>query len=215
MARRIQRQIIIHLFLLLSILAGITACQKTKSIQTVPYRLTLEDKALLREGDIVLRRGEGMLSSFIARHLCDSVPASHCGILVREGGEWQVIHTLSLDVSDTDGVQCCSLNEFMDDCMPGSICVLRCLSDSTGRMAAYARYYLAAHKPFDRKFSLADTTSFFCSELPYRILKDRLHIDLTPETGHLKFSAFFHPAYFRVVYRGEAYGLGARGKSGR
>ena len=193
------------MFLLLCVLCGGTACQRTASSPAAPYRLSVADKALLREGDIVLRRGEGMLSSFIVRQLRDTVPASHCGILVREGGEWNVIHSLSLDVSETDGVQRCSLDEFMTDCVPGSICVLRCLSDTTGCLASCARYYLEVHKPFDRHFSLEDTTSFFCSELPYRILKDRLQLDLAPATGALKFSAFFRPDLFRVVYQGEAY----------
>ena len=206
MARGIQRQLIAVMLLTLSVLCGTTACQPRTHQPKESYRLTVEDKALFREGDIVLRRGEGLLSSFIVRQLHDTVPASHCGILVRHAGEWEVIHTLSLDVSETDGMQRCSLDAFMDDCVPGSLCVLRCLSDTSGCLASYARYYLAMQKPFDRQFNLSDTTAFFCSELPYRILKDRLKINLTPPDGSLKFSAFFNPSYFRVVYQGAAYG---------
>ena len=187
------------------LLSGCGISGKRHSTLEEPYRLTTEDKALLQEGDIILRQGEGILSSMILRQLRDTIPASHCGILIPHGADWDVIHALSLDVSDTDGVQCCPLDEFMNDCVPGSICVLRCLADTAGVIAPQARYYLAVHKPFDRTFSLKDSTSFFCSELPYRILKDRLDIDLTPASGSFRFSSFFNPAYFQVIYQGDAY----------
>lgn len=164
--------------------------------------LPAEAVALLREGDIILRQGEGMLSRFIVRQLGDTVDISHCGILVREEDSWQVVHCLSLEVSDTDGVQCCSLEDFMSDCVAGSLYVVRCVADTIGCLASRARYYLGAHKSFDHGFSLNDTTSFFCSELPYRILKDELHIEMCPPSESLKFSSFFDPEHFRLVCRG-------------
>lgn len=164
--------------------------------------LPAEAMALLREGDIILRQGEGMLSRFIVRQLGDTVDISHCGILVREKDGWQVIHCLSLEVSDTDGVQRCSLDDFMSDCVAGSLYVVRCMADTLGCLVSRARYYLGAHKTFDHGFSLNDTTSFFCSELPYRILKDELHIEMSPPSVFLKFSSFFDPEHFRLVCRG-------------
>lgn len=174
-------------------------CDTDPEVKTV---LPAEAMAKLHEGDIIMRQGKGMLSRFIVSHLDDTVSVSHCGILVRESDSWKIIHSLPLEVSDADGIQCCSLEDFVSDCTAGSLYVLRCIADTMGCLASRARYYLQVHKPFDHSFSLNDTTSFFCSELPYRILKDELHIEISPSTESLKFSSFFSPEYFRLISRG-------------
>lgn len=191
-----------------AVVAGLTllcivwygACCMSGDTGCPAHGLSLEEQKLLREGDLIFRRGDGILSRFIVRQLNDTISLSHCGILVREQGQWQVIHSLSSDVSETDGVQQCSLDDFTDESIEGSLYVLRCRLDSAGLMAAYARYYLRKQKPFDRQFDLSDTTSFFCSELPYRILKDHLHRSLQLESGELKFSAFFDSVLFHQVF---------------
>ena len=208
MARPGKAQIINRLaglVLYIYVLCGCSIQDKRTNSSVEPYRLSAEEKALLQEGDLIMRRGNGMLSSLIVRRLNDTIPVSHCGILVANGDDWAVIHALSLDVSDTDGVQSCSVDEFMDDCQTGTLCIVRCVMPRAHCIAPQARYYQATHKPFDRSFNLQDSTAFFCSELPYRILKDRVGLDLTPVSGNLKFSAFFDTRYFEVIHRGTAY----------
>lgn len=185
------------LFLLVGII--ISGCSEKQNKE--PYCLSADDKALLRDGDIILRRGEGMLSSIIVRNLNDTVDASHCGIIIKRGDSLDVIHCLSSEVSETDGVQICSLDEFTNESVPGSISVVRCRKDSTNCLSESAEYYLNVGKQFDKQFDMNDSTKFFCSEMILRILNDRLGIDMITDNPQPKFSLFFNHDYFDVIFK--------------
>lgn len=58
------------------------------------------DVSLLHDGDIILRKGSGMISDFIAASMKDLLPYSHCGILVKENNEWKVIHSLARELPE-------------------------------------------------------------------------------------------------------------------
>ena len=192
----LQSQII--LFILSVCFCG---CRYEGIQQQAPYLLSVEDKALIEEGDIILRMGEGWLSQFICKHLHDTIRVSHCGILVKSAeGDWAVIHALSKKVSDTDGVQCCSLDRFTTDSEKGSIWVVRFKQDTTHLLAEKARYYLNQKIPFDHQFNWKDTTAFFCSELPLHILKYYEDIDLYPRSlDNPQFSIFFDNRYYKEI----------------
>ena len=172
------------------------ACDSTEK---EPYRLSADDKALLSSGDIIMRRGEGVLSTFIMSSLNDSVNISHCGIIVCEGEEINVVHCLSDKISPVNGVQQNTFDEFTAESVRGTISVVRCKTDTCNILADGARYYLATKKKFDHKFDYADTTEFFCSELPMRILADRLGIDLMKHRNKFSFSLFFNPQHFETI----------------
>lgn len=183
----------------LAFATGFGGCSRQTSVEQ-PYRLTAAEKALFRPGDIILRKGEGVLSQFICKQLRDTLGVSHCGILVKQDTVWQVIHSLSDDVSEVDGVQCCTLDQFTSESIRGSIYVVRFRRDSTQLMAERALYYLQHPKPFDRLFSLHDTCSFFCSQLPLHILKYTFHTELVPPDSYPLFSRFVDPAHFDRVF---------------
>lgn len=168
-----------------------------------PYLLTPEDKALLQNGDIILRKGEGFLSQFICNQLNDTIDVSHCGIIIRNQDQLQVIHALSKDVSDIDGVQSCSIDQFTQESVKASTYIVRFKGDSTHLLASQAQYYLSIRKPFDRLFDLHDTTSFFCSELVFHILKTYLGKDLMQGQSTPKFSLFLNPEIFDIIYSNE------------
>ena len=107
----LQGQIVL---LILSV--SLWSCRYGDNLHSEPYFLSQEDKVLIQEGDIILRMGEGWLSQFICKHLHDTIRVSHCGILVKSEADWEVIHVLSKEVSDIDGVQSCPLGQFNQDC---------------------------------------------------------------------------------------------------
>ena len=183
--------------LLLATVIILTAC--ARRAVPVPYHLSQDDKALLRPGDIIMRRGEGTLSDMIVAALDDTLGVSHCGIVVCRGDSLAVIHCLSREVSDADGVQICSLDKFTSESVPGSIIAVRCTSDTLLYMASSAEYYLRTGRPFDKKFDVADSSAFFCSELPLIILKEKLNINLCKSDRKIPFSVFFNPKYFKIV----------------
>lgn len=196
MAGYIQSQIVLFV---LSIF--LWSCHDEGSLPQEPYLLSSGDKALIEEGDIILRMGEGWLSQFICKHLQDTIRISHCGILVKSAaGDWDVIHVLSKEVSDTDGVQCCPLDRFTAESEKGSIRIVRCKPDTTHILAKKARYYLDRKIPFDHHFDWTDSTAFFCSELPLHILKYHENIDLYPRSSdNPQFSVFLDKRYFEEV----------------
>lgn len=146
-----------------------------------------------------MRRGEGLLSTFIVNKLNDSINISHCGIIIREGEEIDVIHCLSDKVSDVNGVQKCTIDEFTRESIRGSISVVRCMADTSGVLANGAQYYLKVRKKFDHNFDINDTTEFFCSELPLHILSNRLGVNVLDKNQEFKFSMFFKPQLFKTI----------------
>lgn len=186
-------------FLFITLLIVCAGCRKNIRHIT-PYTLDEQEKSLFQEGDIILRKGEGTLSHFITDYLADTLSVSHCGILIKNRNTWEVIHSLAKCVSDQDGVQTCSLDQFTAESIPHSIRVVRYKADSLHVMAKQALYYLHIHKPFDINFNMEDTSAFFCSQLPLHILKYHLHSDLEIGDKAPLFSLFLNEKYFRIVY---------------
>lgn len=164
------------------------------------YRLSDQEKDLLKSGDIILRKGEGILSEFITHYLTDTLSVSHCGIIIKDKKGLQVIHALSKSVSDTDGVQICTLDKFIEESIPHSLIIIRYKKDTVGQIASQALYYLHEHKPFDNKFDMQDSSAFFCSELPLHILKYALHSNIKIDNPYPKFSVFMNEVYFQVIH---------------
>lgn len=186
-------------FLFITLLIVCAGCRKNIRHIT-PYTLDEQEKSLFQEGDIILRKGEGTLSHFITDYLADTLSVSHCGILIKNRNTWEVIHSLAQCVSDQDGVQTCSLDQFTAESIPHSIHVVRYKADSLHVMATQALYYLHIHKPFDINFNMEDTSAFFCSQLPLHILKYHLHSDLEIGNKAPLFSLFLNEKYFQIVY---------------
>lgn len=177
------------------------------------YTLSEYEKSLLREGDILLRHGYGFVSNSIVKVLSEEVPVSHSGLLVQDpNGEFQVIHSVSQSVSDSDGVQMVDLDTFVRDSQPNSLVVVRFrgLANSppySQQISERAFYYLDRQIPFDYSFDFNDTTRFFCSEFIARVLSDIFGAHVLEQmypTGisvleRLKFEVFFRPDMFDLV----------------
>jgi hypothetical protein len=169
------------------------------------YRLNAQEVAALQPGDIILRRGYGLVSDLIVGMLREERSLSHCGIVADRDGERWVAHSVSSSVSEADGMQAHRLQEFVRQSRPGSVVVTRLCADAgRERIAQRAWYHLDRRVPFDHGFDLADSSSFYCSELLWRILKDDLGVDVHPEAGTagvapMGFAAFLDPEHFEVV----------------
>lgn len=169
------------------------------------YTLSEEEVALLQDGDIILRRGSGLVSDMIAALLQEERDLSHCGIVVRRKDGFRVVHAVSNNISDHDGMQVHGLQEFVRQSKPGSVVVCRLRTDrDRGAISRKAVEYLRREVPFDHHFDLADSSSFFCSELPWRIFLDEFGIDVFQDVGHgektaFRFAQFMDPRWFEVV----------------
>jgi hypothetical protein len=169
-------------------------------------RFRPEEKALLREGDIVLRRGEGTVSDFIVAFLKETYPITHCGVVVRRpDGLWVISSESS---PEADGIRCDPLTHFAGYARKGSLAAVRPRLDETQRAALLhaSEWYLKAGKTFDKQFDMADTTKFYCAELMYHLFRHATGEDYLPsrkpltayEVVHM--DNFFAPERFDVLF---------------
>lgn len=170
------------------------------------YRLSAEEVALLEPGDIILRRGHGLMSDMIASVLTEQYDVTHCGIIAEHKGELWVIHSVSSSASEADGMQAHRLQEFVRQSKPGTVIVSRLRTGADrGRIARHAKAYLRRRVPFDHAFDLDDSTRIYCSELVWRILRDDYGVDVFDEpapgdkAGRYRFSRLVDPQRFDVV----------------
>lgn len=193
MAGRLQIKII---FLLFAAYIAV-ACHREVNPDTVAYYYSTDS---VKDGDIILRKSYGLVSEIIAIQLHDTIDISHCGIIVRDSGQtFRVIHSLSKKVSETDGVQECSLDDFMSDSQPQTVKVLRFKNDHDNRIAQGAVSCLTRKIPFDDSFNSADTNYLYCSELPIHIIRSAYGTDISYGAAKPKFSIFLNPLYFREI----------------
>lgn len=173
----------------------------------IPPELPQEVYANLQQGDCILRKGNGPLSY----HLMNTTKEdySHCGVIVKEGEDWKVIHTLggSASEDEVDGVQMCSIDEFAQFAADSMLFICRpVFMDSAGtKVAERARYYYDQKTPFDHSFSLFSTDELYCSELLFVIFRDVygknvMDIQKKHKSYMIMFSTFFDENRFTPVY---------------
>jgi hypothetical protein len=166
--------------------------------------LTCDEINLLCNGDIIMRQGRGAISLAISSQLNEKYKLSHCGILNIENDSINVIHTLSLSVSKTNGMQQSTLNEFIADTYNNSVIVVRLKNRDNHKIANKAKYYLSKKIPFDDDFNFADTTKFFCNELISHILAVECNTNLVDtaaddEMQNMSFGRFVDTTKFDIV----------------
>lgn len=178
------------------------------------YRLSQEEKDLLQEGDIILRRGEGFVSSVIANLDEVEYNLSHCAFITKGQKDWMIIHSVSKGLSGFDGVQAETLDHFSATSVAKTLVVLRLKTDYNNRVniSKRARYYLDQKVPFDHGFDLSDTTTFYCTELLQRSIQDVLHRDVfasrfrTDHPHYVHFDALLDTTEFELIlnHQGQA-----------
>lgn len=195
MAGRIQVKIVLFVIFisLLSLAEGCTSPAKTTDL----FFYTTDS---LKSGDIILRKSYGLISDIIVAQLNDTLDVSHCGIIVTDSsGSFMVIHSLSKKVSDVDGVQICSLEDFLNDSQLKTVRVVRYKSADSYKIAIAANDYLSRKVPFDEDFNPNDTTALYCSELPVVIIRKCFNQDVSKGFNMPKFSMFLQDNYFRKI----------------
>ena len=178
------------------------------------YSLTLEELSLLREGDILLRQGHGMVSRMIVESLREVMPLSHVGLLTVDpsDGQFKVIHSVSQSISKYDGIQIQDLNTFLRGTKPNTLVVVRYrhmkpCGAGPGEISRRAYQYLEMRVPFDYDFDFSCSDRFFCTELVSRVIWDVYNDELLSpdylntltELDRLRFGMFFNPDRFDII----------------
>lgn len=161
----------------------------------------------LTPGDVVIRKGNGPLSFHLMNHTKEDY--SHCGVLVKEGDEWKVIHTLGGTSSDddVDGVQMQNLTEFVGHAADSMLFICHPVFDDSleTKIPERAYHYLDLKVPFDHSFSIFSQDKLYCSELLFYIFRD-IHgknvfeVEKKNKSYMLMFSTFFNEEKFTPVF---------------
>ena len=170
------------------------------------YTLSTKQKALLQNGDIILRHGYGMVSDYIVKLFNEPIALSHCGMIEKHGDTLRVIHSTSSEEHMQDGVNLTDLDQFTKASHHHSIMVVRykdLTPEQAEKITTYARQYAKKQIDFDYRFNTKDTSEVFCTELVWLAYKKILHkdifIDKNRQTNLLQFKHFYTSKTFNVV----------------
>lgn len=172
------------------------------------YKLSKLDKTKLKDGDIILRYGYGLVSDLIVETLKPKYNISHCGIVRRiDSTNFKIIHSVSSTISNFDGVQEQSLESFINDSRHNSVIVVRykCKNDSLlSKISNRAQFYLDKKVPFDNLFEINDSSKIYCSELLWIIIKDEFNDDIfknsyNKKKDYFKFDLFLDTSKFEII----------------
>lgn len=163
----------------------------------------------IESGDLIIRKGNGPLSYHLMNNTKEDY--SHCGTIVKENGEWMIIHTIggSGSEDEIDGVQLIELDEFVAHAADSMLFICRPIFvDSAGpKITERAYYYLEQQTPFDHSFSLYTEDKLYCSELLFYMFKE-VNIDnknifdvvKKHKSYMLMFSTFFDETKFEPIF---------------
>lgn len=128
----------------------------------------LTRKVGVREGDLILRHGNGLWSNFIRDSNLSDKRFSHVGVVVRGvEGEFFVVHA-DCDAAGLGEVRREPLANFLREAR--RVGVLRPRAGVPAARVRAAESFVG--RPFDRNFDLADDSELYCTELVLRAVRD-------------------------------------------
>ncbi len=146
--------------------AALGGCSGARSGSKTDFELLQRE---LREGDLLFRRGMGVLGRAVTATDHDG-RFSHVGIAVKVDGAWHVIHAVPDErefEGDFDRVKCEPVELFFDQMRAGNGAVYRVnvAPEQIDVAVAHARRLSAEKRKFDHDYDLSDTTEMYCTEL--------------------------------------------------
>jgi hypothetical protein len=126
--------------------------------------------SLLRDGDIVIRRGVGPDSYMLAEMNRDDKTWSHCGIVLMEHGYPFVYHSIGGEDNPDERLRRDSASFFFSPTRNTHIGIVRydLGVNEQGKLDDIVRNYYRARPRFDIKFDLSTDDRLYCSEFVYK-----------------------------------------------
>ncbi|MBL7561039.1 hypothetical protein JAO71_14635 [Olleya sp. YSTF-M6] len=171
------------------------------------YKLSSAEKSKLQDGDIILRRGYGLVSTMILKMMDEDYDVTHLGMVVTENDTLKIAHALSSSVSNQDGLRLQAIDSFVHNSHDNTILVTRLKNIDSVKQKKIVKqiaYYKKKNLPFDHSFNYKDSTEHYCSELIWRIYEHNLNIlkvsdTLTDEQKYNTLKTFYDTNYFDII----------------
>lgn len=177
-----------------------------KKEKDITYVLTDVEKNQINNGDIILRRGHGLVSDYIANAFNEKYSITHSGIILKQNNKIEVIHSESSSILVTEGIQTQDLDDFTDAGHKNSVIIVRfnkCNPNEHIKITNKAQYYLNKNIPFSYILRPEDKTEMFCSELIWNIFLDEFDTNIflsrNNETDFHQFKNFWDKTNFDVI----------------
>lgn len=140
----------------------------------------------LREGDLVVRTTDSLLS-LLSLSLSESDRRfSHVGILVKSGGEeWLVIHARPGE-DNQPGVIGEPLETFLAPALRRGYYRLRISDGEALSLSRRAVEWQSQGIPFDHQFDLSNDHALYCTELIWKLVREDLGVDMVPEKSIIR-----------------------------
>ena len=156
---------IISLFIIFIILIMIISHRKISEFYAIEASLIVQH---LKDGDIILRMGNGALSQVFSNVSLTDKRFSHLGIVQIRDESITVINSVGYLANRKKGVDEVSLEKFLEVAM--SVGIFRIKYIDGAFISDKAREYIGY--PFDWNFDLSEDDNIYCTELLYIVLKE-------------------------------------------
>jgi hypothetical protein len=170
--------------------------------------LTEAEIAQLRHGDILLRRGYGMVSDFITSFLEEKYTVTHCGFVIRPNptDSIMILHTVANDYSK--GVLIEPLRDYIQNSQVPSLAAVRPKFSEQEKLLALEQAFDLLHRKieFDMEFDDSDSSKLYCVEMVrnayFRVVKKDILPQRISRVGITvtRMDNFFEPKYFEVLF---------------
>lgn len=166
------RAIIVCIFLLL--LAASCKQQdnqpKPKIIFTEPEVAISEGKKLLKNGDLIMRTDDDVVSASLRNFSATDKTFSHCGIAYQEDSAWYVYHLIAGDENPSDLMERSIFESFVDAHRKSRYGIFRyqLSAEEATKMQVQVYRYMAEKKLFDKEFDLKNDDKLYCAEMVYK-----------------------------------------------
>ena len=125
--------------------------------------------ALYQDGDLILRRGEGLFSDIARNFSATDKRFSHAGIIVTYRQRAHVVHSVHEQARGFDGVVIESLGDFLHEATDWAVYRFRLEKQQQQLFARTALDYVQRHIPFDSRFDLDSRGALYCTEFIWRV----------------------------------------------
>lgn len=143
---------------------------KKQALYSKKATLVFPKLDLLKNADIVFRRGYGVDSTVAMNFSEGEKRYSHAGIIYKKDGEFYVIHSEDDDKSHHNGIFSQSLKSFLDGSPIWAVYRLNLPDRAKQRIVSLALEFQKKDIKFDNDFDLNDDKKMYCSEFVYKVI---------------------------------------------
>ncbi len=173
-------------------------------------RMSPEEAQKLKTGDLIFRKGYGMVSEWVSTFLEHGLyDLTHVGIVMVKPNGVFVAHALSSKKMQINGVIVQPLHEFLQASNPENILVVRWKNYSSTMdniLWSSVNTYIREKIPFDKEADYDDSSTLYCNEMIVKLWMNELGLIDPPKNSEEKkhlfhnLSVLYEPSKTDIIF---------------